>query len=168
MLPNSIRMPDGLSLRLTRASDNSFLESLHRSTRDDLQLIDAENDFIEELIDMQHRAQTTGYGDMFPNAMYFIIENHSESIGRVVIDFGHNEIRVIDMAFIRTARGKGFGAKTLQSVQMVAGKMMAPVALTVYSGNLQAKQLYLNLGFRVVEVNFPHERMLWYPSASNI
>ncbi len=164
MLPGNIQMPGGLSLRPTRASDNGFLESLHSATRDDLRLVDAENDFIEDLIDMQFRAKTEGYGDMFPNAMYFIIENQGESIGRVVLDFGHNEIRVIDLALIRLARGKGFGAKTLQAVQLVAAKIMAPVALTVVSYNLQAKMLYLNLGFRVEEINLPFERMVWYPT----
>ncbi len=163
MLPGGVQMPGGLSLRPTRASDGAFLESLHRSTREDLRLVDGEDDFIEELIDMQHRAQTTGYGDMFPNAMYFIIENQGERIGRVVLDFGHVEIRVVDLAFIPAARGKGFGAQTLQTVQMVASKLMAPVVLTVLSQNVLAKQLYLRLGFVVVDMQFPLERMIWYP-----
>lgn len=165
MIQHTLKMPDGLSLRLVRDSDRVFLESLHSSTRDDLRLIDGENDFIEEIIDMQLRAQTSGYGDMYPNAMHFIIENQGEKIGRVVLDFGHNEIHVIDLAFIREARCKGFGTKTLKSVQMVAGKVMAPVSLSVYCGNPQAKLLYLSLGFRVEGTHFPFERMVWYPSA---
>lgn len=166
MLAGGIQMPGGLSLRPTRASDNAFLESLHRHAREDLRGIDAEDDFIEALIDMQFRAQTTGYGDKFPNAMYFIVENQGECIGRLVLDFGDNEVRVVDLAFIPAARGKGYGGKTLQAVQLVAGKVMAPVTLIVHCHNLPAKQLYLGLGFAVDAVQLPFERMVWYPSLS--
>jgi GNAT superfamily N-acetyltransferase len=131
-------------------------------------MLDAEEDFIDELIDAQRRAQTEGYGDMFPNAMYFVAEHHNERIGRVVLDFGHNEVRVVDIALIPAARGKGFGGQILQSVQLVAGKVMAPVALTVRFDHLRAKQLYARLGFVVEEAQIPYERMVWYPPASGI
>ena len=168
MLSGGMKLQGALSLRPMMASDNAFVEDLYRSTRDDLRLIDADEDFIDELIESQRRAQTQGYGDMFPNAMYFIAEHHTESIGRVVLDFGHNEVRVIDIALIRTARGKGFGAQILQSVQLVASKVMAPVALTVRSDHLIAKQLYTRLGFVVEAPQIPFERMVWYPPASGI
>lgn len=168
MLSGGMNIQGGLSLRPARASDNAFIESLYRSTRDDLRVLDADEDFIDELIDSQRRAQTEGYGDMFPNAMYFIAEHHNESIGRVVLDFGHNEVRVVDIALIPAARGKGFGGQILQAVQMVAGKVMAPVALTVRFDHLRAKQLYARLGFVVEEAQIPYERMVWYPPASGI
>ncbi|MBZ0091998.1 MAG: GNAT family N-acetyltransferase [Sulfuricellaceae bacterium] len=150
------------------ATDNAFIESLYRSTRDDLRMLDAEEDFIEEFIDLQRRAQTEGYGDMFPNAMYFVVEYHGERIGRVVLDFGQNEIRVMDIALIPAARGKGYGGQVLQAVQAVAGKVMTPVSLTVRFDHPRAKQLYARLGFAVEEAQIPFERMIWYPSASGI
>ena len=150
------------------ASDNAFVEGLYRSTRDDLRLIDAEDGFIDELIESQRQAQTQGYGETFPNAMYFIAEHHTESIGRVVLDFGHNEVRVVDIALIPAARGKGFGGQIIQSVQLVASKVMAPVSLTVRFDHRLAKQLYLRLGFVVEAMQVPYERMVWYPPASGI
>jgi GNAT superfamily N-acetyltransferase len=154
-----------LRLRPMMASDNAFIESLYRSTREDLRLLDAEEDFIDELIESQRRAQTQGYGDMFPNAMYFVAEHHGERIGRVVLDFGQNEVRVVDIALIPAARGKGFGGQILQSVQLVASKVMAPVTLSVRFDHLAAKHLYARLGFVVESLQLPFERLVWYPPA---
>lgn len=166
MISGGMKFQGGFGLRPMNASDNAFIESLYRSTRDDLRMLDAEEDFIEEIIGMQRHAQTEGYGDMFPNAMYFIAEYHNESVGRVVLDFGPNEVRVVDIALIPAARGKGYGSQVLQAVQAAAGKVMAPVTLTVRADNLGAKQLYARLGFVVDAAQIPYERMVWYPSAS--
>lgn len=166
MLSGSLKFQSGLSLRPMNSSDGIFIESLYRSTRDDLRMLDAEEDLIEEFIDFQRRAQTEGYGDMFPNAMYFVAEHHGERIGRVVLDFGPNEIRVVDIALISAARGKGYGGQVLRAVQMAAGKVMAPVALTVRFDHLRAQQLYGRLGFIIEEAQIPYQRMVWYPAAS--
>ncbi len=165
MLSGSMKFQGGLSLRPMATADKSFVESLYRSTRDDLRLLDAEDDFIEGLIEMQQYAQTQGYGDMFPNAMYFVAEYHNERIGRVVLDFGETEIRVVDIALIPAARGKGYGSHMLQAVQVAAARVMAPVTLTVRADHLPAKQLYSRLGFMVEEAQVPYERMIWYPPA---
>lgn len=166
MLSGSTGFQGGLNLRPMSAADKAFIESLYRSTRDDLRMLDAENDFIEDLIGLQQYAQTQGYGEMFPNAMYFIAEYHGERIGRVVLDFGQNEIRVVDIALVPAARGKGYGGQLLQVVQLAATKVMAPVTLSVRFDHAIAKQLYARLGFVVEEVQMPFERMVWYPPGS--
>ncbi len=166
MFAGSLKFQSGLNLRPMMTSDKSFIESLYRSTRDDLRMLDAEDDFIEDIIGLQQYAQTQGYGDMFPNAMYFVAEYHNERIGRVVLDFGHNEIRIVDIAMITAARGKGYGSQVLQAVQLAASKVMAPVTLSVRADHIRAKRLYARLGFVVEEAQIPFERMVWYPSAS--
>jgi GNAT superfamily N-acetyltransferase len=166
MNANKLQIPEGLGMRPARPSDSGFLEALHRSTRDDLRLIDAEDDFIEALIDMQRRAQTEGYGSDFPDAMHFVIEKRGEAIGRAVVDFGHNEVRLVDLAFIPKARGKGFGRAILQGLQRAATQVRAPLALTVMQGNLPALRLYAGLGFQPEEVNAAYVRMVWYPQES--
>lgn len=163
MQPNKLQIPDGIAMRPARASDQTFLETLYRSTRADLRLVDAGDDFIEELIDMQFRAQTTGYGAMFPNALYFIVEKHGQSIGRVAVDFGHNEVRLLDIAFLPQARGKGHGEAVIRGLQQAAAQTGAPLALTVMKNNPAAQKLYLRLGFQVAESTESSDRMLWYP-----
>ena len=165
MIPGTNTMPDGLGLRPARPADNGFIESLYRSTRDDLQLIDAEQEFIETLIEQQHHAQTEGYGDLFPNAMYFIVEKQGESIGRVVIDFGMNEIRLVDVALIPTARNKGYGKSIVQTLQYAAGSARAPLYLSVLKMNQPARQLYHQLGFQFAEASDTHDLLVWYPEA---
>ncbi|HEX7762889.1 MAG TPA: GNAT family N-acetyltransferase [Cellvibrio sp.] len=164
----NINLPDGLSVRPSRASDTPFLEKLHHSLRQDLQLIDAEQDMIESIIELQLKAQTQGYGDQFPNAMYFVIEKHNEPIGKATIDFGHNEVRLVDLALIPIARGKGLGAAVIQAFQKAAAMVAVPMTLSVLQSNIAAKNLYHKLGFVISHVELPYELMVWYPPAMKI
>lgn len=142
------------------------MESLYSSTRDDLRQIAAERDLIEEIITQQHRAQTTGYGNMYPNAYYFIVEKLGDKIGRIVVDIGDTEVRLVDIAFIPLARGKGYGAHVLRALQQAAAQCRAPLALTVNRHNLPARNLYLTLGFRSEGGHPMLERMVWYPATT--
>ena len=161
---NNFNLANGLAVRPARDNDRVFIEALHNSTRDDLRMIDAEEDFIETLIEQQHQAQTVGYGEMFPNAMYFIVEKHSEKIGRIVIDFGMNEVRLVDLAFIPVARGKGYGSNVIQMLQKAAKLNQVPLTLSVITHNHVAKALYFKLGFCVLEQSGSHEQLVWYPN----
>lgn len=158
-------VPAGLHIRPSQPSDKPFMEKLHREVRQDLQLIDGERDFIESIVEMQFRAQSQGYGAQFPNAMYFIIEKHGEPIGKATLDFGHNEIRLIDIGFLNAARGHGFGRAIIQSFQHCAAQSAVPLSLAVLNHNLVAKRLYLELGFQVVQNKPPHDLLVWYPTA---
>lgn len=160
-------LPNGLGLRPSTPSDTPFIQSLFTQTRPELQLIDGEQDFIDSIVDMQMRAQTQGYGDQYPNAMYFIVEKLGTNIGRVTIDFGSNFVHIIDIAFIPQAQGKGYGGTVIQAVQETAKRLMAPVSLTVAKNNPAAKKLYMNLGFAVDEDQGMYEMMVWYPGRKN-
>ncbi|MES9852603.1 MAG: GNAT family N-acetyltransferase [Candidatus Thiodiazotropha sp. L084R] len=166
MRTSTLHLPDGLGIRPARDSDRSFIESLYHATRDDLRLIEAEPDFIESLIEQQQHAQTVGYGDQFPNAMYFIIEKQNERVGRIVIDFGPNEIRIVDVALIPVARGKGYATAILQALKHAATSACAPLVLSVYKHNSTARRLYEQEGFCVEQSDHMVDQMAWYPSYS--
>ncbi len=153
-----------LGVRPARSSDEPFLAALYRASRDDLRLLELDEEVVEGLIDWQRHCQTQGYGDMFPNALYFIVEVQGERAGRLVVDFGPNEIRVIDILFLPQARGKGYGTQLLQGLQQAAATVRAPLALTVASQNVSAKRLYGLLGFRTLETQSGFERMCWFPT----
>lgn len=161
-----LHLPKGLHIRPSASSDKPFLERLHRSTRSDLQALDADREMVESLIEMQYEAQTEGYGDQFPNAMYFIVEKHHQPIGKATIDFGANEVRLVDLAFLPEARGHGFGKAIIQSFQKCAEQVAAPMSLTVEQVNWRAKQLYSRLGFQTASVSPPYELMVWYPPST--
>lgn len=166
MLPGIAPLPDNLGLRPARPEDKGFIEALYRSTRDDLRLLEAEDGFVEELIGMQQRAQVQGYGEMFPNAMYFVVERLGERIGRAVVDFGPNEVRLVDIAFIPQAQGQGYGSHVIRAMQYAAGQARAPLTLSVSRSNPRARQTYLALGFRVEQADPMTEFMAWYPDAA--
>ncbi len=163
MLNTAIQLPAGLSMRVARPSDQAFIESLFNSTRDDLRLIDAEPDFIEALIDMQRLAQTVGYGEMYPNAMYFIVEMHQERVGRVVVDFGTDYVDIVDISFIRPARGKGYITGVIQSLQMAAVKVGVPLYSTLSLTHQDLRKAYIGLGFTTESVAGMAERLVWVP-----
>lgn len=163
MTMNGMNLGQGLTIRPSKPIDQPFLEQLHHTTRPDLKMIDGEKEFVDSLIQMQFRAQSQGYGNQFPNAMYFIVEKQHERIGKVTVDFGANEVRVIDIAFIPKARNKGFGEEVLRALQQASTKVGTPLTLTVDSNNIAAKKLYLRLGFVVEESSPPYEAMAWYP-----
>ena len=151
-------------MRPARDSDKTFIASLFQTTRDDLLMIDAEADLIQALIEQQQQAQIIGYGNEFPDAMYFIVEKYQERIGRVVVDFGEAEIRLVDFCLIPQAQGQGYGKIIIQILQYASGASKAPLALTVMRLNERAKMLYFNLGFQIEESNGMYDRMVWYPT----
>ncbi|QXI28708.1 GNAT family N-acetyltransferase [Pseudomonas vanderleydeniana] len=156
----------GLSMRPSRPTDAPFLQSLYQSARPELQWIDAEPELIEQVIAQQFQVQEQGIGEQFPNAMHYVVEKLDTPIGVLSADFGPNEIRVLYLAFIPAARGKGFGRMVLQDVQKAATQVRCPVATTVWASNPQARQHYLALGFRVEESTPGAERLVWYPGIS--
>ncbi|MBD8512067.1 GNAT family N-acetyltransferase [Photobacterium sp. WH77] len=160
-----LKLPGGLHVRPSNSSatDRIFLEKLHRERRDDLRLIEGEQDFIESLIDMQFQAMNQGYGEQFPNALYFIIEYHQSPVGRAVLDFSQDQVHLIDIVFTRQARGHGLGEAVIRSFMYSANQLKAPMTLSVQQINQHARQLYLRLGFSVTRIEPPYERMIWYP-----
>ncbi|MCH4897935.1 GNAT family N-acetyltransferase [Pseudomonas sp. CH235] len=155
----------GLVVRPSRASDGPFLHSLYQSARPDLQWIDGEQEQVQQIVAQQFQVQEQGMGENHPNAMHYIVEKLGTAIGALSTDFGVNEIRVLYLAFIPQARGKGYGRTVLQGVQKAAQQVRCPVATVVWANNPHARQHYLALGFAVEERNPAAERLVWYPQA---
>ncbi|MEK1909589.1 MAG: GNAT family N-acetyltransferase [Pseudomonas chlororaphis] len=163
MLHKDSAMSDGLVVRPSRPTDGPFLQSLYRSARSDLQWIDGEQEQIEQVIAQQFQVQELGTGENFPGAMHYVIEKLGSAIGALITDFGANEIRVLYLAFIPAARGRGYGRTVLQGVQKAAEQVRCPVATVVWASNPHARRHYLALGFQVEEANPAAERLVWYP-----
>ncbi|BBI46359.1 hypothetical protein KPSA1B_105129 [Pseudomonas syringae pv. actinidiae] len=117
----------------------------------------------DRTVAQQFRVQDLGLGEHFPNAMHYVVEKLGTPIGALVTDFGHNEIRVLYLAFIPAARGKGYGRNVVQGVQQAAEQIRCPVAKVVWANNPHARQHYLALGFEVQERDVAAERLIWYP-----
>ncbi|ODC04386.1 hypothetical protein BFW38_13450 [Terasakiispira papahanaumokuakeensis] len=145
------------------SSDADFLERLHRESREDLTLIEGDDDFIYSLVDMQYQARNQGYGTQFPNAVDLMIESAGTPIGRMTVDQGANEVRLVDLALIKTARGQGYGQQIVQSLMQASAMAGLPLTLTVQRLNASALHTYAKLGFQVLDENPLQLHLIWTP-----
>lgn len=152
-----------LGLRPATSADAPFLEQLYRSTRPELQALDAASGQAPSVAAQQYAVLQSGIGASFPDAMHFVVEQASGRIGSLVVDFGANEVRLIHLSLLPAVRGRGYGRQLLQGLQQAAARAHAPLAVTVWRSNPRARALYLSLGFAVEETHPVAERMVWYP-----
>ncbi|MBV8875944.1 MAG: GNAT family N-acetyltransferase [Metakosakonia sp.] len=157
---------DVLSLRPARTSDMPLIEQIYQSARPDLQWIDGEQALIETVRQQQWSMMQQSSGEQHPNAMHFMVERAGSNVGTVMVDFGHNEARVIFIAMLPQARGQGYGRLILQQLQVAARKVGCPLSATVWRMNHDAQRLYLALGFRCEEQGAVADKWVWYPSDS--
>ena len=75
---------------------------------------------------------------------------------------GPMKFRLVDIAFLPQACGRGFGEGVIRSLQAAAEQTHAPLTLTVQQINIKAQRLYTRLGFIVEEVQPPYLFMAWY------
>ena len=168
MFGNASSLPFGLSVKPAQSDDRAFLETVYRSSREDLSAMQGERDLVQSVYELQYRVLQEGAGNAFPNAMHFVIEKTRERVGGLIVDFGHNEVRIVYLALVPAARGQGLGKAVLQGIQKAAASAGAPVAVTVWHNNPLAKRTYLALGF-IVESSTPAaERMVWYPGRAQV
>ncbi len=168
MLTGDSSLPIGLSMRPALANDTPFLETLFQDARQDLLNINGEEEFIQTIMEQQYNVLQEGAGQQYPNAMHFVIEKTQERIGGLIIDFGPNEARVIYLAFIKAAQGKGYGKGILHGLQLTATKAGTPLSLVVFNTHFNAIRLYLSMGFQAVQQNFTHTLMMWLPPQGQI
>lgn len=163
-----LNLPEGLGLRQATASDQPFIESLFHSTRENFYVAEQSPDYVRMVVEQQLVLQTQGYGAQSPDALTFIIDKQGTKVGRLVLDFGKNIAHIIDVALIKDVRSKGYGKAIIQAVQHIAQQQGLPVGLSVEIQNLQARKLYLSLGFQTHEQGASHEFLMWYPQPVKI
>ncbi|MBL4615202.1 MAG: hypothetical protein JKY27_10055, partial [Magnetovibrio sp.] len=125
-------LPGGLSIRpcLDTVVDKKFVKQLIKDNRDDIRAADGDPDYLESIVDMQEKAMQSGYGETFGNAAHFIIEKVGISIGRLLMESGGTEVRIVDLQFIPAARDKGYGPTVIGVMQQAAATQRVPLAIT--------------------------------------
>lgn len=149
----------GIGLRPSRSGDRDFERMVHNASRWDLWLARSDPELIHSLVGMQYEAQLWGYGEQFPEALYYIIERADTACGRLVLDFSQGMVHVIDMALVSEAQGRGIGQRVVQAVQNVALQLGVPVVLMAQVMNTPALRVYGNLGFQAVDR--PNAAFVW-------
>jgi len=154
---------DGVALRPSRETDREFLVALYASTRaqelDSTGWTDTQRDaFVRMQFDLQDRH----YRHVFPSAAHSLILRGGQPIGRVIVDRGQREIRVVDISLMPEHRGQGIGSALLRRVTAEAAVAGVPVGLSVEATN-PARQLYERMGFVVTDASATYMSLEWRP-----
>jgi ribosomal protein S18 acetylase RimI-like enzyme len=140
-----------LSLRPVQPQDASFVDQLVYEIK--CEQLGAWNwgpAVREPLLKMQIEAQRRSYAAQFPDAGHEIILLDDSPAGRLIVERGPEAHLLVDISVSKSQRGRGIGTWTLRALCAEADRAQKPVRLQVQTSN-RAKDLYLRLGFRIIE-----------------
>lgn len=141
----------GLGFRQEVEADLRFLSALYASTRvEELAPVPWSTEQKAAFLAQQFQAQRSHYRQYYPDASWLIVEHANAAIGRLYVDGGPQEIRIIDIALMPEARGKGFGTALLEDIIDEAISAGKSVSIHVERMN-PALSLYRRLGFQEIE-----------------
>jgi ribosomal protein S18 acetylase RimI-like enzyme len=141
-------LPSPLSLRCIGSEDQDFLNALYADSRPELQALRSDPDTFASIIAMQQQMQYKGLTQRFPNAQYWLVLSQSEAVGRLILDWGDHDLRLVDIAIVSAAQRQGIASALLKALQQAASRCGRNMSLTVSQTNAPAQALYLSLGFK--------------------
>ena len=159
-------LPSPFVLRQALATDQEFLDALFTSTRDDLTFAGLDPVMQQQLLKMQQGVQQAGFTTHYPDALHLVIERAGQPIGRVVVDTGVSDIRIVDIAILPFAQRAGAARAVLQALQESAREHGLGMSLAVGKANTAARALYLSHGFTVSLDDGLFEQMAWMGGAA--
>jgi ribosomal protein S18 acetylase RimI-like enzyme len=160
-LENQAARGDSLALRQTVPDDEPFLAALYASTRTEELAITGWSDEQKAMFcRMQFGAQTVHYRKHYPDASVHVIERNGEPAGRLYVNRGATEIRIVDIALVSAHRGAGIGTYYLLELQEEARATGRVLSISVEKFN-PALRLYQRLGFRPTEDQGVYLLMEW-------
>jgi ribosomal protein S18 acetylase RimI-like enzyme len=155
--------PPAVSLRPEQPGDEGFLFEVYAGTREEeLALTNWDEPMRRVFLNQQFNAMRQGYRSMFPSGQFLIIELDGQAAGRMVIDRGANEIRVVDLALLPAQRNRGIGTLLMRQVCAGAAEAQKPVRLCVLKNN-RAFHWYVRLGFVKTGEQGLYDDLEWCP-----
>jgi ribosomal protein S18 acetylase RimI-like enzyme len=152
-----------VSLRPERPGDEGFLFDVYASTREEeLALTNWNEQMRRAFLKQQFDAMRRGYRSMFPSGEFSIIEVGGQSAGRMVLDRGAAEVRVVDLALLPGQRNRGIGTLLMRRVCAEAANAGQPVRLCVLKNN-RALRWYERLGFAKIGEPGVYDELEWRP-----
>ncbi len=137
-----------ITLRPITDDDQEFLYRLYASTRAaEKELVDWTNEQWDEFLMMQFNLQHTQYMRNYEQPSFDVIMLGDTPVGRLYVNRGEDEIRIVDISLLPEYRGRGIGAGLLRRILREGNDRGIPVTLHVERNN-PALELYKRLGFR--------------------
>ena len=153
-----------MRLRNAVSGDAEFCRLLYASTRGDLRQLPLDQAMLDALISMQQQAVEAGQRTNFPDAQTLILEYDNASAGRMVLDTGGQEWRLVNLAIMPAMRKRGIASALLHALQQRARSGGAGIGLAVMRTNAEALRLYRRHGFTIVSGNDIAHDMIWLPA----
>ena len=150
-----------LTLRAITAADQAFLADLYAASRPELDGLRGQGDVFQQIIAMQQRVQLAGLLQNFPNAQQLVIESDQQPVGRLVVDWGDKDIRVVDIAVAPSAQRSGVASAVLRALQHAAAAASLRLSLAVAISNAPAQALYRGLGFQREQQDALFDQLVW-------
>jgi len=136
-----------ITLRPVINGDQEFLFEVYACTRrDEVSAWGWDPAQQDAFLRMQFTAQSRSLEMSHENVSHDIILDEGEPIGRLLVTRKSEEIRLIDIALLPAARGRGIGATLIRNLLDEGDSRDLPVRLEVVKGN-PATLLYERLGF---------------------
>ncbi len=156
-----------VSLRPVADRDRDFLAAVYASTREEeLANVPWTPEQKRAFVAHQFAAQDAAYTANYPGASRLVIVADGAEVGRLYLHPRAGEIRIMDIAFLPAARGRGIGTAVLQRVLAEGARSGRFVSIHVESFN-PARALYERLGFQLAEAGPVYLRLEWRPSAGS-
>jgi ribosomal protein S18 acetylase RimI-like enzyme len=136
-----------VALRPAVPDDLPFQARLYASTREEeLEPVPWSAEQKAEFLAFQFRAQTAHYEKHYADASFEIVMVGGEPAGRLIVHRWEGEIRIVDIALMPEARGRGIGTRLIAPLLDEGVEAGADVTIHVERMN-PAMRLYERLGF---------------------
>ena len=154
-------LPEPFELRPVGKADQEFLDELYFASREDLHQAVPDAALLRQLIAMQHATYQAGLQENFPDAEYWVLQQEGRPIGRAVVHRSPEDLRLLDLAVVPSARRAGAAKAVVRALQAAASSCKLPLTLAVGKANHPACNLYLGLGFTVQSADHVLVQMAW-------
>ena len=157
--------PAGAAFRSATEADVGFFKALYASTRaEELAATGWPAATVAAFLTQQASAQHAHYGSHYADAEWWVLEEGTRPIGRLILARWPGDLRIVDIALLPQARGRGLGTAVLGDVIAEANAVGARVSIHVEKTN-PAMRLYRRLGFATVEDKGVYDLMHRPPGA---
>jgi ribosomal protein S18 acetylase RimI-like enzyme len=136
-----------VTLRRATPADESFLRVLFADSRADLATLQLPSTALADLLRLQFDAQRAQYRAGYPAARDEVIELGGHPVGRCWSDQSEYELRLLDLAVLRSHRRGGIGRAVVDGLCERASAAGIAIRLTVWPANVDARRLYADAGF---------------------
>jgi GNAT superfamily N-acetyltransferase len=152
-----------IDLRPGTEEDYEFQRLLYHDVRDE-EMKHFPFDEVQKrtFLDWQFDCQWKHYREHYPTCDWRIIVRDGKPIGRFLVDRWPDQIRVVDIALVSSARGCGIGSMLMQRMLDEGRGSGKPVTIHVEVFN-PAQHLYQRLGFEQAGTSGAYHLMRWSP-----